>query len=257
MDKKIIAILGVVMHSMCATLPTGTMPTTHPQNYPLEIPQLDPGEEPIQHTGFTLVYNETHEQAKWVAYILTKEKTIGNAERADKFLPDPLVLSGTATEKDYKGSGYDRGHLAPAADMSWSEQAMKESFYFSNISPQVPSFNRGIWKRLEEHVRKWARQDTVVYIVTGPVLTEGLPAIGANNVSVPAYFYKALLVNRPHQQKAIAFIIANEKSVLPIEQFAVTVDSLEHLTGINFFPGLPDDLENKLEHTLCLPCWGL
>ncbi|MFN3840270.1 MAG: DNA/RNA non-specific endonuclease [Cyclobacteriaceae bacterium] len=225
--------------------------------YALEIPQLKADDVLIEHTGFALVYDEAHEQAKWVAYELTLEETLAGAERSNKFIPDPKISTGTATDRDYKGSGYDRGHLAPAADMSWSDQAMKESFYFSNISPQVPSFNRGIWKQLEMQVRKWARLDSAVHVVTGPILTEGLPAIGLNNVTVPAYFYKALLVYRNYQQKAIAFIIPNEKSALPIGRFAVTVDSLEQLTGLNFFPALPADIENKLESSVCLTCWNL
>ncbi|QOI98914.1 MAG: DNA/RNA non-specific endonuclease [Flammeovirgaceae bacterium] len=223
----------------------------------LEIPLLQPDEQLIEHTGFKLVYNENHEQANWVAYELTLEETRRGVERSDKFLPDQKVSTGTATPEDYKGSGYDRGHLAPAADMSWSAQAMKESFYFSNISPQVPAFNRGIWKRLEEQVRTWAQQDTAAFIVTGPVLSDSLPVIGPNQVSVPAYFYKALLVYRYQNQKAIAFIVPNKKSGLPLKHFAVTVDSLEHITGIDFFPALPDVIESKLESELCLPCWRI
>jgi endonuclease G len=240
----------VVLLTMCASVKTGNQP----QETALEIPRLETGEVLIEHTGFSLVYSEHHEQAKWVAYELTLEETLRGVERSDRFLPDPKVSTGTATDNDYKRSGYDRGHLAPAADMSWSAQAMKESFYYSNISPQVPAFNRGIWKRLEEQVRRWAQQDTSVYIVTGPVLAENLPSIGTNRVSVPAYFYKALLVYRNTTKKGIAFIMPNEKSARPLQQFAVTIDSLEQLTGIDFFPALPDSTEARLERTACLPC---
>lgn len=231
MNKKVVCVVVILLMSMCSSVKSVNV-----DNPPgLEIPLLQTGEELIQHTGFSLVYNEIHEQANWVAYELTLEETQKGVERSDKFLPDPKINTGTATQADYKGSGYDRGHLAPAADMSWSAEAMKESFYFSNISPQVPSFNRGIWKRLEEQARTWAQQDTAVFIVTGPVLSDNLPVIGPNRVSVPAYFYKALLVYRYQNQKAIAFILSNEKSNLPLKHFAVTIDSLERITGINFF----------------------
>jgi endonuclease G len=249
--------IAALLMGICSSLQTGSRANADPQAYGLEIPQLAAEDELIQHTGFSLVYDETYEQSKWVAYELTLEETIKRIERSGKFLADPKVSTGTATNADYKGSGYDRGHLAPGADMSWSEQAMQESFYFSNISPQLPSFNRGIWKQLEERVRKWARQDTSVYVVTGPVLKENLHSIGLNRVAVPAYFYKVVLVYRSHQQKAIAFIIPNQKTSLPLAHFTITVDSAERVTGLNFFPVLPDEIENKLENSICLPCWGL
>lgn len=257
MNNRGLHLIAVLLMCTCVSVKTGSPIQQDPKDYALEIPQLTQGDDLIQHTGFSLVYDETHELAKWVAYELTLEETIKGIERSGKFLPDPKVVTGTATNEDYKGSGYDRGHLAPAADMSWSDQAMRESFYFSNISPQVPSFNRGKWKQLEERVRKWAQQDTSVYIVTGPVLAENPAVIGPNRVTVPAYFYKALLVYRNTNQKAIAFIMPNEKSALPLLRFAVTIDSLERLTGLDFFPALPDTIERKLENEICLRCWGL
>lgn len=257
MNNRGLHLMVVLMMSTCASVNTGNLTQHNPKNFALEIPQLAQGDDFIQHAGFALAYDETHEQAKWVAYELTLEETIKGVERSGKFLPDPKVVTGTATNEDYKGSGYDRGHLAPAADMSWSDQAMQQSFYFSNISPQVPSFNRGIWKKLEDRVRKWAKQDTSIFIVTGSVLTENLSAIGPNRVTVPAHFYKALLVYRDNNQKAIAFILPNEKSGLPLHRFAVTIDSLERLTGLNFFPALPDSVEANLENEICFRCWGL
>jgi endonuclease G len=258
MNKPGFIVLAAVMLSTCQAVKTGS-----PQNYqrtglnPMEIPALQAGDTLIIHTGFALLYSEAHKQAKWVAYELTLEETLKGVERSNRFTPDPKVITGTASDEDYRGSGYDRGHLAPAADMSWSEQAMNESFYYSNISPQLPAFNRGIWKRLEDQVRKWAQQDSSVYIVTGPVLSDSLPHIGPNRIAVPAYFYKVLLVWKKYNQKAIAFIIQNKKSSLPLNQFAVSIDSLEHLTSIDFFPALPDSLENTLERFVCLPCWKL
>lgn len=221
----------------------------------LEIPKLQPKETVVSHVGYSLSYNETHEQANWVAYELTKEETNQIWERTDKFLTDPKVKSGTANDKDYSGSGYDRGHLAPAGDMGWSTTAMAESFYYSNMSPQMPGFNRGIWKRLEELVRTWAVDNESVYVVTAPVLIAGLPTIGKNKVSVPNFFYKVILDYREPSIKGIGFIIPNTSSSEPLQMYAVSIDSVEALTGIDFFPSLPDDQENAIESNLNLKSW--
>jgi endonuclease G, mitochondrial len=222
----------------------------------LELPNIMPDEEVITHTGFALVYSEPHEQARWVAYEITLPELQKVASRTDRFMPDPKIRTGSAEDKDYLRSGYDRGHLAPAADMAWSEEAMRESFYFSNISPQVPAFNRGIWKKLEERVRDWVVTDSALFIVTGPVLRDGLPVIGVNKVSVPEYYFKVILVYRETKQTAIGFLIPNAGSSLPLQNFAVTVDSVQRVTGINFFHQVPDEREAVIEKELCLPCWN-
>lgn len=221
----------------------------------LEIPKTNPKDIIITHTGYTLLYNETHEQASWVAYELSKEETNKLFDRTDKFITDPKVITETANDKDYLGSGYDRGHLAPAADMGWSSTAMAESFYYSNMSPQTPSFNRGIWKKLEDITRTWAVENSSVYIVTGPVLTSALTAIGPNKVSVPNYYYKVILDYTQPSIKGIGFIIPNAGSSDMLQQFAVSIDSVEKFTGINFFPSLPDNQEELIEKTFCLKCW--
>ncbi len=160
----------------------------------IELPHYTNDSEIIQHTGYALKYNEQYEQAEWVAYQLTDIEVNGKYERSDNFRKDPFVSTGSATLKDYKGSGYDRGHLIPASDMKWSPDAMSSSFYMSNMSPQDPSFNRGIWKKLEEQVREWAVDNREIYVVTGPVLTNGLyQTIGVNKVAVPNHYYKVVL----------------------------------------------------------------
>jgi endonuclease G len=222
----------------------------------LEYPALLPNEKIISHTGYSFVYSEEHEQAKWIAYELTKEETNSLFERTDKFLVDPFVSTGTAENSDYADSGYDRGHLAPAADMGWSASAMKESFYFSNMSPQLPGFNRGVWKRLEEMMRSWAIDNTAIYIVTGPVLTSGLPTIGGNRVSIPNYYYKVILDYTQPEIKAIGFILPHASSSAALNSFAVSIDEVEKATGLDFFPALPDDQETKLEKEKCTPCWN-
>jgi endonuclease G len=225
------------------------------ENQPLYLPQIFSGEEIVHHTGFTLSYNEEHEQANWVAYELTYDKIAGAEKRSNKFLPDPKVSTQTANDKDYYKSGYDRGHLAPAGDMTWSAEAMFCSFYYSNMSPQVPSFNRGIWKKLEEQLRSWALRDTLLFIATGPVLESGLPYIGDNKVSIPKYYYKVIIDYHGDEKKGIGFVMANEASNLPIKQFAVSIDSVERLTGINFFYTVPQLLQDSLEKQTCVECW--
>jgi len=221
-----------------------------------ELPAITPNDIIIRHLGYTLSYNEKHEQANWVTYELTAEETQKGVTRTNDFRPDNAVKTGSATNADYQGSGYDRGHLAPAADMSWSVQAMEESFFYSNMSPQVPGFNRGIWKKLEERVRQWAVENKDIYVVTGPILTDHLPVIGPDKVSVPSYYYKVILDYTLPELKGIAFIMPNASSTLPLQSFAVPIDSVEHVTGINFFPRLPDKQEQALEKTICISCWS-
>ncbi len=222
----------------------------------LEIPKTNSKDKIIRHTGYSLLYNEIHEQADWVAYQLTKEETTKLYERTNKFIIDPKVITITASDIDYKGSGYDRGHLAPASDMGWSSITMKESFYYSNMSPQNPSFNRGIWKKLEELVRTWAIEYNNVYIVTGPVLKGELTSIGINKVSVPKYYYKVILDFSQPSIKGIGFILPNLGSKESLKNYVVTIDSVEKFTGIDFFPLLEDEQENIIESNLCIECWS-
>ena len=222
----------------------------------LEIPKTNTGEIIVNHIGYSLLYNEKHEQASWVAYELTKKESNKIYERSDKFITDPKVKTGTANDSDYAGSGYDRGHIAPAADMGWSDTAMAESFYYSNMSPQTPSFNRGVWKKLEELVRTWAVENNSVFIVSGPVLTAGLPTIGPHKVSVPKYYYKVILDYTEPSIKGIGFIIPNSGSNEQLQHFAVSIDSVEKFTGLDFFPLLVDEQEDSIEKTICLKSWS-
>lgn len=219
-----------------------------------EFPRTRSSDTVIEHTGYAFLYNEKHEQSSWVAYELTKAEVQKAFERTDKFAPDPKVSTGTASGRDYEKSGYDRGHLAPAADMSWSAEAMRESFYYSNISPQEPGFNRGIWKKLETVTRSWAEASGAIYIVTGPVLKDGLPTIGPGEVSVPEYYFKVILDYTPGKRKGIGFIMSNKASAQQPAAFAVSIDSVEKFTGLDFFPGFSRE-EEIIEATLCVKCW--
>jgi len=200
--------------------------------------------ELVNHTYYSLSYSEQHEQAEWVLYERRKERTLGLASRTDDFRSDEMISTNSAILSDYKGTGYDRGHLAPAGDMSFSTTAMSESFYISNMSPQNPSFNRGIWKDLESLVRSWGNNSSI-YIVTGPVLDDCISLIGINNVCVPEYYYK--VIYDPSEKKMISFILPNEKGTKKLQEYVCTTDSLEKITNIDFFPILEDGLERRLE----------
>jgi len=238
----------------------------------LEMPAIGKNDEVILHTGFSLLFNDAHKQADWVAYMLTAERTIPVVSRVNKFIPDPAVKTGTAVDADYLNSGFDRGHLAPCADMRWSQQAMEESFYFSNVSPQVPALNQVTWAKLEALVRLWAKEYDTLYIATGPVLRDGLPSIAdmisedkkgkykpKNRVSVPEYYYKVILNYTSKEIKGIGFIVPNKaglgQAIPTIQSYAVTIDSVQNFTGINFFYQLPKAQEQHAEKNICISCW--
>jgi len=241
--KKALYLLIVLF--LCPSIGTGQ----------IELPEPLPSEQIVYHQAYTLSYNEIHEQASWVAYELTASEVRGTAKRKDNFKPDFKVITGSASLADYKGSGYDRGHLAPAADMKWSSAIMSESFFMSNMSPQTPGFNRGIWKRLEAQVRGWAVENRSIYVATAGVLKGNLPTIGRNGVSIPRYYYKVILDYNEPELKGIGFLMANQKLSGSLESFAVSIDKVEQATGINFFHSLPDEIENEIEANLDLRKW--
>jgi len=234
-----------------------TLSEIHPVSIEhLEFPRPGAHDQILKHTGYFLSFNSSCHIANWVAYELTAEETVAVVKRNDRFIPDPLLSSGTVSNADYKGSGYDRGHLAPSADMCYSYQTMAESFYLSNMAPQNRSFNRGIWSKLEAQVRQWAVDDKAVYVVTGTVLTKGLPSIGNNRITVPALFYKVILDYTEPDIKAIAFLMPNQGSQEPLQHYAVSIDSVERVTGTDFFYQLPDDQEQVIESTVDISKWS-
>ena len=217
----------------------------------------------ITHNHYTISYSEKHKQPEWVAYELTRDMVLKTtAERGDMgFLPDPNIDKDLAViSSDYTGSGYDRGHLLPAQDMASDEKAMKETFFMSNVSPQEPDFNRGVWKSLESHVRDWAAEFDHIYVVTGPVLTKRAKKRFPKSkkyIPVPHSFYKILLDFHGNDIKAIAFWMKNEESDYPLIAFATTIDEIEAETGIDFFSKLPDDIEDKLESEVDIASWAM
>ncbi|MGZ5244011.1 MAG: DNA/RNA non-specific endonuclease [Bacteroidia bacterium] len=220
-----------------------------------DLPVSESNDQIVRHLGYTLSYNEEHEIANWVAYTLTSANLRGKEKRSEDFREDPAVHTQSAEPEDYKYSGYDRGHLAPAGDMKWSPKAMSESFLMSNIAPQTHAFNAGIWENLESTVRSWAKKDSAVHIVTGPVLQGNLQIIGKNKVTVPEFFYKAVLDAQEPEIKCIAFIIPNKGTGRPFMDFAVSVDSLEAVIQTDLFPGLPDHIENEIEKNFSVKQW--
>jgi endonuclease G len=212
----------------------------------------------ITHKGYTVSYNYDWKIPNWVAYELTDWEVKGEVPRYDRFKPDPMVpQNATATTNDYKYSGYDRGHLAPAADMKWDEQAMRESFYLSNICPQNPNLNGGVWKDLEEQVRDLASQKGRIFVACGPIVNDASTTIGENKVVVPQYFFKVLLQEENGKIHTIGFVYENVSGRKPMSTYAMTVDEVEKLTSIDFFPSLPDKIENISESDIDFSKWTI
>lgn len=210
----------------------------------------------IKHDYFTLSYSEKHEQAEWVAYELKKKYVRSSNFKRPHFIEDSKVKTGSADWKNYKKSGYDKGHLCPAGDMAFAINAYNDTFFTSNISPQIHAFNGGIWSKLEQKTRYWATKFDGVYVITGGVLQPSLKSIGKEEVSVPNYFYKILLDNSNGQYRMIAFLVPSKKSNKPLYDFVVSVDSIEKMTAIDFFPKLDDKTENRLEKSSDYKAWS-
>lgn len=222
----------------------------------LETPEKEDSHQIIKHNGFILCYREKYEQPEWVCYTLNAKKIEKNVERNDNFRPDPLVLTGSAVLNDYKGSGYDRGHLAPSADLTYSFETMDESFVLSNMSPQAGPFNRGMWKDLEHEIRTLTAHYDLLYVVTGPVLEKSeYPTVGKNEVAVPEYYYKALLGIKNNKYYMIGFILPNIECKGTIWDYAVNVDEVEKRTGLDFFHLLDDTTEKALEKDCTISEW--
>lgn len=227
----------------------------------LEIPRLavSRSEQLIKHTGYTVSYNHDWLIPNWVAYELTDQEVNGEMSRSDRFLPDPLVDGDPVVTKDYSGSGYDRGHMAPAADMKWSEQAMKESFYLTNICPQNHNNNAGDWKDLEVLGRDLAQKYRSIYICCGPVVTADTLRIGTiRRIVVPQFFYKVFLRRKPEGTwTSIGFVMPNAPGNRPLMTYMQTVDEIEQKTGIDFFYNLPDSIEEQIEAEFTISDWTL
>lgn len=209
----------------------------------------------VRHNYFILSYSEPHEQAEWVAYELKREHLTQDNRRRPYFIEDPRVKTKSADWRNYRGSGYDRGHLCPAGDRRFSEQAYNETFYTSNISPQDREFNAGVWNRLEQQIRLWCKKYGDLIIITGGVLENGLDGIGDEDVDVPEAFYKIVLLKDEENHKVLSFLIPNEPSSEALDTFLTPIDELEKMTGIDFFENQPDVWQQKIEQEVDPTGW--
>lgn len=203
-------------------------------------------EQLLGYTGFKVSFNADHHQPNYVMWELTAEETEGQEPRNSKFRADPQAY-GSATPDDYRNSGYDRGHMAPAADMKWSAKAMNDSHFMTNICPQDHAINSGRWSTLEKKCRTWAQRDSALLIISGPVLNDRITKTIGNGVTVPSRFFKIIVAPYSNPPAAIAFIVPNQPTTVGVQQMAVSIDQVEEITGIDFFPNLPDSIAADLE----------
>ena len=252
--KPLILSIAIIFSLIFAVSCRTSVGVSGYDNLTLGVPS--PADTIIEREGYALGYSEKHEQPAWVQYVLTADEVShATVNRSDDFRADPYVPTGSATPQDYTRSGYDRGHLAPAADMAFSVRTMSESFYMSNMSPQAPQFNRGIWSKLEKQVRHFSVREKRIVVVTGPILPQSPSlTIGENKVTVPNAYYK-IVYDRSPPQKMIAFILPNAGSSEPLQSFVVTVDRVEEITGLDFFPKLPQPQQEELERTITMENW--
>ena len=219
----------------------------------------DRPEEIVYHDGFVLSYNCKHLLSNWVSWLLTAERTKGKEKRADNFQPDASIKKGpVAEDSDYRKSGFDRGHMCPAADCKHSRKSQNECFLLSNICPQTHSLNAGDWKELEELTRDWALRYDSIYVVCGPVIErdKAYQTIGENRVTVPERFFKVIWRNVSEKSAhAIGFVFDNAEQNKPLSSYVLTVDEVEKITGINFFSKFPKQVERSAEAICDIKQW--
>lgn len=227
--------------------------------YELALLKNDNSQQIIEHSGYTVSFNPIWRIPNWVAYGLTKSEVMGTVPRDKNFYPDPAIKKDPVTRADYNGVGkigMSRGHMAPAGDMKWSETAMQESCYMTNICPQNNNLNNGDWKSLEEHARNWAIKYGEIFITCGPIVEDDYLTIG-REIAIPKFFYKVFLRKQENNWTSIGFLFANEAGSKPLMTRMLSVDEIEELTGIDFFFQLPDSIENKVEAKYIVSDWTL
>lgn len=229
----------------------------------LEIPALSHNrdEKILKKKSFTVSFNKKNNIPNWVAWKLDSSKLVERESRSSNFETDPEIPERDAVNtKDYTRSGWDRGHMCPAADNRWHWKAMKESFYMTNVCPQHHNLNRGDWKELEENCRRWVSESKEpVYIVCGPILYKNAKQRFIGNehkVRVPDAFFKVVLAGvESGKPKAIGFIFKNTNGNHPLDSYVNSIDEVERITGYDFFPQLPDNIENEIESKADIRLW--
>jgi endonuclease G len=226
-----------------------------PEAYRYYAPRTENPQYVLDYHGFVLEFDSMSRSAKWVCYALCRNNLGDGVERSGNFRMERRLGALSPKDMDYRNSGYDRGHLAPAADMSYSEEAMYDSFFLTNASPQLPGFNRGIWKRLEEKVREIAMEKDSIWVITGPVLQNTLPKLVGSDLRIPEVYFKVIYKPSSTDPQGIGFLLRNESSSADLTEFIVSIDSVESLTSIDFFPWLAPMMEAKVENKYSLPYW--
>ena len=215
-----------------------------------ELPAFGPDEDIVRHTGYTASYNHSTLCPDWVAWQLTADKAAGSVEGQYSFSRDPDVDWPKASREDYSNSGFDKGHMAPRADMKWSAKALEESYYFTNICPQDHTMNSQAWRKIEELTRRMARRHGSVLAVCGPLYDSATPRhIGPACVHVPDRFFKALAVKTVDGWQTVAFVVENSPQDGSPRRYALSVDSVETLAARDLFPSLPPEAETDYDWT--------
>lgn len=257
----IIAIVAIVVGICIADRnPSGGRGKERPQT--LKADGLDNArvaegvpEQIVEYEGFRVSFNADNKTPNWVAWELLATETDGPEKRYDKFWQD-MNVEGCPTTKDYSNSGYDRGHLCPAADQKWSRQAMIDCFSLANMAPQDHSLNSGAWSTLEKKERLWAQRDSAIVIIAGPIYEkDDVKRIGQAGVRVPSAFYKVIIAPYLPEPRGIGFVYPNMSSPGNMNDYAMPIDKVEELTGIDFFYNLPDELENRIEAVASFKEW--
>lgn len=235
---------------------TGPIGNSENVTLAMAYPAIDASDYIIEHNDYTISYDSKSKIPEWVAYELTPQM-MGNTKRTGKRFQQEDLDIPQAKDSDYTGSGYTRGHMAPAADFSATEKSMWETFYLTNCCPQTETMNNGCWQDLEKKVRSWAKRYGSVYVVSGPIIGNSTKTIGSSKVVVPESFFKALLANDNGTWKTIAFIMDNDEEFHSMDDSAVTINELERITGLDFFPAIDDSIEETIEDSFVLKSWGL
>ena len=246
-------IIGVYILTGCITY-TGTFETVK-----IELPAYGNEEIILNYSGYTISYDETNRIPKWAAYELTAKEANGTIGRSGKnFRPDDDAKVIQADNYDYRGSGWSRGHMAPAGDFKWDDGAMWETFYYTNCCPQDEKLNNGSWNVLENKVRTWARQFGSIFVVTGPIIGQNQAGkIGTHGVVVPDAFFKAVLVYSDELYHGIAFVMFNKSIPQRLAESYLSINDLEKISGLDFFPELDDSVEETVEDKVDLDFWKI